>query len=72
MVEQSLKLSVDVIHPPPNHYPNTCKHLAPLVNLDNRFCCVMVLLDFFLVGKLYLANADDIAGPGKGDFPLHR
>lgn len=34
MVEQSLKLSVDVIHPPPSHYPNTCKHLAPLVNLD--------------------------------------
>ena len=33
MVEQSLKLTIDVAYPPPNHYPNTCKHLAPMVNL---------------------------------------
>ena len=34
MVEQSFKLSLDVVYPPPNHYPNTCKHFAPLVNLE--------------------------------------
>ena len=35
MVEQSLKLSIDVVYPPPTHYPNTAKHYAPLINLDN-------------------------------------
>jgi hypothetical protein len=31
MVEQTLKLSLDIIYPPPSHYPNTSRHLAPLV-----------------------------------------
>lgn len=34
MVEQSLKLSLDLAYPPPTHYPNTAKHLAPLINLE--------------------------------------
>ena len=34
MVEQSLKLSLDLVYPPPCHYPNTAKHYAPLVNLE--------------------------------------
>lgn len=34
MVEQSLKLSLDLVYPPPCHYPNTSKHNAPLVNLE--------------------------------------
>ena len=35
MVEQALKLTLDVIYPPPSHYPNNCKHLAPLVELES-------------------------------------
>ena len=35
MVEQSLKLSLDIIYPPPCHYPNTSKHYAPMVSLPN-------------------------------------
>ena len=34
MVEQSLKLTVDVAYPPPNHYPNTHKHFAPMIKLE--------------------------------------
>jgi tubulin polyglutamylase TTLL1 len=34
MVEQTFKLTLDLAHPPPSHYPNTCKHLAPLVQLE--------------------------------------
>lgn len=34
MVEQSLKLSLDVVYPPPSHYPNSAKHLAPYVSLE--------------------------------------
>lgn len=34
MIEQSLKLTLDVVHPPPSHYPNTAKHFAPLVELE--------------------------------------
>jgi tubulin polyglutamylase TTLL1/tubulin monoglycylase TTLL3/8 len=33
MVEQGLKLSLDLVYPPPSHYPNTNKHYAPLINL---------------------------------------
>lgn len=33
MIEQSLKLSLDVIYPPPSHYPNSAKHYAPFINL---------------------------------------
>jgi hypothetical protein len=33
MVDQSFKLSLDLAYPPPSHYPNTCKHYAPLVQL---------------------------------------
>lgn len=33
MLEQSFKLSLDLAYPPPCHYPNTCKHYAPLVAL---------------------------------------
>ena len=29
MVEQTLKLTLDVIFPPPAHYPNSQKYLAP-------------------------------------------
>lgn len=35
MVDQSFKLSLDLAYPPPNHYPNTCKHYAPLVQLES-------------------------------------
>lgn len=35
MVEQSLRLSLDVIYPPPADYPNTMKHLAPDKTLEN-------------------------------------
>lgn len=34
MVETSFKLTVDLAFPPPTHYPNTSKHLAPLVTMD--------------------------------------
>ncbi len=34
MVEQSLKLTVDMLYPPPHHYPSTTRHFAPLVNLE--------------------------------------
>ena len=34
LVEQSFKLSIDLAFPPPTHYPNTCKHFAPLVSLQ--------------------------------------
>ena len=33
MVEQSLKLSLDLVYPPPCHYPNSYKHFAPYINL---------------------------------------
>jgi hypothetical protein len=29
MVEHSLRLTLDVIFPPPSHYPNSQKYLAP-------------------------------------------
>lgn len=29
MVEQALRLSIDLIYPPPTHYPNSQKYLAP-------------------------------------------
>ena len=29
MLEHALRLSVDVIFPPPTHYPNSQKYLAP-------------------------------------------
>lgn len=35
MVEQSFKLTLDLAYPPPTHYPNTSKHYAPLVALEN-------------------------------------
>jgi hypothetical protein len=35
MVEQSLKLSLDLIYPPPSHYPNSAKHFAPYINVSN-------------------------------------
>lgn len=34
MVEQSLKLSLDLVYPPPSHYPNSTKHYAPYISLD--------------------------------------
>lgn len=34
MVEQSLKLSLDLIYPPPSHYPSLWKHNAPLIELE--------------------------------------
>lgn len=34
MVEQSLKLTLDTLYPPPCHYPSTSRHFAPLVNLE--------------------------------------
>lgn len=34
MVEQSFKLSLDIMYPPPHHYPSTYRHFAPLVNLE--------------------------------------
>jgi len=33
MVEQALKLSLDIVYPPPAHYPNTCRHFAPFISL---------------------------------------
>jgi hypothetical protein len=35
MVEQSLRLTVDVVYPPPCHYSNTNKHLIPDMSLAN-------------------------------------
>ena len=35
MVEQTFKLTIDLAHPPPTHYPNTSKHFASLVQLEN-------------------------------------
>ena len=29
MLEQSFRLTIDVIFPPPAHYPNSKKYLAP-------------------------------------------
>ena len=34
MAEQSFKLTLDLAFPPPTHYPNTSKHLAPLIQLE--------------------------------------
>ena len=34
MVEQSFKLSLDVLYPPTHHYPSTYRHFAPLINLE--------------------------------------
>ena len=36
MVENSLRLSLDVMFPPPGHYPNTSKHLVPDLSLENH------------------------------------
>ncbi len=33
MVDQALRLTLDVIYPPPSHYPNTAKHLVPDASL---------------------------------------
>lgn len=35
MAELSFKLTLDLAFPPPTHYPNTSKHLAPLIALDS-------------------------------------
>lgn len=35
MIEQSFKLTLDTAYPPPSHYPNTCKHLAPFIPLES-------------------------------------
>lgn len=35
MVEQSLRLTLDVLFPPLGHYPNTQKHLFPDYSLDH-------------------------------------
>ena len=35
MVDQALRLSLDIVFPPPCHYPNTWKHLAPEAGLQN-------------------------------------
>lgn len=29
VVDEALRLTLDVIYPPPCHYPNTCRHLVP-------------------------------------------
>ena len=34
MLEQSFKLTIDVAYPPPNHYPNSHKHFAPMIKLQ--------------------------------------
>lgn len=34
MVEQTFKLTLDTVFPPPKHYPNNMKHLAPIVDLE--------------------------------------
>jgi hypothetical protein len=34
MVEQALKLSLDLVYPPPSHYPNSARHYAPYISLD--------------------------------------
>jgi hypothetical protein len=34
MVDQALRLTLDVIYPPPCHYPNTAKHLVPDATLE--------------------------------------
>jgi hypothetical protein len=33
MVEQSLRLSLDVVFPPPCHYGNSTRHLTPSIQL---------------------------------------
>ena len=35
MVEQTFKITIDLAHPPPTHYPNTNKHYAPYIPLEN-------------------------------------
>ena len=35
MLDQAFRLSLDVIFPPPCHYPNTAKHLVPDAGLEN-------------------------------------
>ena len=35
MAELSFKLTLDLTFPPTTHYPNTSKHLAPLISLEN-------------------------------------
>lgn len=35
MLEQALRLSLDVVFPPPCQYPNTAKHLAPDSSLQS-------------------------------------
>ena len=34
MVEQSLRLTIDVLFPQPYHYPNTMKHMMPDYSLE--------------------------------------
>lgn len=34
MLDQALRLSLDVIYPPPCHYPNTAKHMVPDASLE--------------------------------------
>ena len=34
MLDQALRLTLDVIYPPPAHYPNTAKHLVPDASLE--------------------------------------
>ena len=35
MVDQALRLTLDVVFPPPTHYPNTAKHLVPDASLES-------------------------------------
>ena len=34
MLDQALRLSLDIVFPPPTHYPNTAKHLVPDASLE--------------------------------------
>lgn len=34
MLDQALRITLDVVFPPPTHYPNTTKHLVPDASLE--------------------------------------
>lgn len=35
MLDQALRLTVDVLYPPPTHYPNTARHFVPDASLES-------------------------------------
>lgn len=48
-------MTLDVIYPPPCHYPNTSKHLVPETDLNNLKCEILFdeRIDGVDVRKIY-------------------